>query len=592
MPERIPNGVGKKVVFRAIASTDHFTPATGKTIAITISKNGATSFSNPAAGATNATEMASGFYKFDLGTGDCDTNGPLAWRAAGTGVDDIGDVYEVVAATNGGFSALPAVASGSAGAVITSGTGTAQLSTSSGQVLLQTGTGTGQLNFTSGVVSANVTQFGGSAGTFASGLPAVNASYIGGVPVTATTSITFPAASTIATTTGAVGSVTGAVGSVTGLTASNLDAAISSRMASYTQPTGFLAATFPTGTVASTTNITAGTITTTTNLTNAATAGDFTATQKASITSAVPTAATIAGATWDVTLASHLTAGTTGYALNAAGAAGDPWSTALPGAYSAGSAGYIVGTNIDAAISSVSGLNAAGVRAAVGLASANLDTQLGAIVTDTAEIGTAGAGLTALASAADLATAQADLDTITGSDGVTLATAQALYAPNKVAPLDAAATRAAVGLASANLDTQLGDLPTNAELGTALGTADDAVLAVLGSPAGASLAADVAAVKGDTAASRAYADHTVVRGTAGTGTTPSTTQFTPSALSPAGVAADQFKGRILVFDNDTTTTALRGQATDITASSAAGLPLLTFTALTTAPSSGDTFSIL
>jgi len=46
-----------------------------------------------------------------------------------------------------------------------------------------------------------------------------------------------------------------------------LDAAVTSRMASYTQPTGFLAATFPTGTVANTTNITAGTMTTTTNLT-------------------------------------------------------------------------------------------------------------------------------------------------------------------------------------------------------------------------------------------------------------------------------------------------------------------------------------
>ncbi|CAE7345100.1 unnamed protein product, partial [Symbiodinium pilosum] len=43
-----------------------------------------------------------------------------------------------------------------------------------------------------------------------------------------------------------------------------------------------------------------------------------------------------------------------------------------------------------------SGLDAAGVRAAVGLAAANLDTQLSAIVTDTAEIGAAGAGLTAV----------------------------------------------------------------------------------------------------------------------------------------------------------------------------------------------------
>jgi len=39
-----------------------------------------------------------------------------------------------------------------------------------------------------------------------------------------------------------------------------------------------------------------------------------------------------------------------------------------------------------------------------------------------------------LATATALATAQADLDTITGSDGVTLATAQALYAPNVVVP--------------------------------------------------------------------------------------------------------------------------------------------------------------
>jgi hypothetical protein len=60
---------------------------------------------------------------------------------------------------------------------------------------------------------------------------AVNATKIGGATVTATTSVTFPPASTVATTTGAVGSVTGAVGSVTGLTASNLDATVSSRMA-------------------------------------------------------------------------------------------------------------------------------------------------------------------------------------------------------------------------------------------------------------------------------------------------------------------------------------------------------------------------
>jgi hypothetical protein len=196
----------------------------------------------------------------------------------------------------------------------------------------------------------------------------------------------------------------------------NVDAAISSRMATYTQPTGFLAATFPT-TVASTTNITAGTITTVTNLTNAPTSGDFTATMKSSITTAAtaatPVAASVTGAvgsvvgnvggnvtgsvgslatqaktdvenaTWNTVLSGHLTSGSTGAALNAAGAAGDPWSTTLPGAYGAGTAGYIVGTNVDALISSrlatagyTAPLSAAGTRTALGMASANLDTQL------------------------------------------------------------------------------------------------------------------------------------------------------------------------------------------------------------------------
>ncbi len=48
----------------------------------------------------------------------------------------------------------------------------------------------------------------------------------------------------------------------------HLDADVTSRMATYVQPTGFLAATFPSGTIASTTNITAGTIATVTTLTN------------------------------------------------------------------------------------------------------------------------------------------------------------------------------------------------------------------------------------------------------------------------------------------------------------------------------------
>ena len=72
----------------------------------------------------------------------------------------------------------------------------------------------------------------------------------------------------------------------------------------------------------------------------------------ASIGTSTLDAAGAADAVWDEALSGHLASGSTGAALNAAGAAGDPWSTSIPGAYGAGTAGYIVGTNLDAAITS------------------------------------------------------------------------------------------------------------------------------------------------------------------------------------------------------------------------------------------------
>ena len=82
------------VVFRAYLASDHTTPATGKTIAITISKNGG-AFGNPNAGATNATEISSGFYKVTLDTTDTGTAGPLAVRGAVATVDDVGAIFYV-----------------------------------------------------------------------------------------------------------------------------------------------------------------------------------------------------------------------------------------------------------------------------------------------------------------------------------------------------------------------------------------------------------------------------------------------------------------------------------------------------------------
>lgn len=147
-----------------------------------------------------------------------------------------------------------------------------------------------------------------------------------------------------------------------------------------------------------------------------------------------PTAAAVADAVWDEVISGHLTAGSTGEALNAAGAAGDPWTTSLPGAYSAGQAGYIVGTNIDAPLSTIdTNVDAiladtadmqpklgtpAGASVSADIAAVKADTA--ATLVDTAEIGTAGAGLTALASAANLATVDANVDAILVDTGTTI----------------------------------------------------------------------------------------------------------------------------------------------------------------------------
>ncbi|MEO8753121.1 MAG: hypothetical protein ABI624_10625 [Casimicrobiaceae bacterium] len=213
---------------------------------------------------------------------------------------------------------------------------------------------------------------------------------------------------------------------------------------------------------------------------------------------------------------------------------------------------------------------------------AAVKTQTAAIEIDTGEIGAAGAGLTGLASAANLATVAGYIDT-------------------------------EVAAIKAKTDNLPADPADASDIAAALATVPDLVwdeaLAghVTAGSAGAQLSAAGAggdpwstALPGGYSAGQAgfmldaikdYADRTVIRGTVGA-TSPGTTSMTPSAISPAGVAADQFKGRILIFDNDTTTTSLRGQATDITASSAAGLPLLTYSALSNAPASGDTFSIV
>lgn len=161
-----------------------------------------------------------------------------------------------------------------------------------------------------------------------------------------------------------------------------------------------------------------------------------------------PTAADIADAVWDETLADHLTAGSTGASLNAAGSAGDPWTTTLPGSYTGSQAGKILADILTdtADIASLNDLSQADIRTAVGLSSANLDTQLSNIVADTNEL---------------------QGDWVDGGRLDLILDARASQTSvNNLNDLSQADIRTAVGLASANLDTQLDALPTATEVAT------------------------------------------------------------------------------------------------------------------------------
>lgn len=217
---------------------------------------------------------------------------------------------------------------------------------------------------------------------------------------------------------------------------SRIDAAVSSRMATYTQPTGFLAATFPTGTVANTTNITAGTITTVTNLTNAPTAGDLTATMKTSVAAAV----------WTDTTAGDFT-------------------TALS-----------VGKSLMNGVALGTGLTVAAVSGAVG-------SVTGAVGSVTGNVGGNVVG--------SVASVTAGVTVTTNND-------KTGYSLTQTFPTNFSALGISAGGHISNVDT------LTTYTGNTVQTGDG--FARLGAPAGASVSADIAAVKTDTAAVKVQTD--------------------------------------------------------------------------------------
>ncbi len=106
---------------------------------------------------------------------------------------------------------------------------------------------------------------------------------------------------------------------------------------------------------------------------------------------------------------------------------------------------------------------------------------------------------------------------------------------------------------------------------------------------GGNMKADVLAISTSTNAAdnlKASAE-TIILGTVGATDLTTTTCSTGISLTDA----EQLNGRIIIFRSDTTTAGLRYQATDITGFVVAN-GVLTFTAITTAPSAGDTFIIV
>ncbi len=253
-----------------------------------------------------------------------------------------------------------------------------------------------------GVAKVDVTHFGGTAGTFSSGRPEVNTTHIAGTAWASTTLFTLAShdpGATIGTSTLTQAQVTGgayALNSASFSFNAALDLTTTQKASVNTEADTALSDVGLTSTitgridVATSTRLASASYTAPLDAAATRSAVGLASANLDTQLGALPTAAENADAVWDEALSGHLSAGSTGEALNAAGAAGDPWTTSLPGAYSSGQAGHIIGTYLDAAISTrlaTSGytapLSASGTRTALGLASADLDAQLAALPTAT-----------------------------------------------------------------------------------------------------------------------------------------------------------------------------------------------------------------
>jgi len=179
-----------QVVYFGLVNASSGAAVTGATVSVRRSIDGTF-----AAATGTVTEDSGGLYKFT--PSQADTNGDqVGYYFTATGAIPVCLNVRTTAADPSdavrfGLTALPNAAAEASGGLVTRGTGTGQISVSSGQVILQSGTGTGQLDFTSGVVKANAVQLLGTAwltpGT--AGTPDVNVKLVNAVSTSSVTTV-------------------------------------------------------------------------------------------------------------------------------------------------------------------------------------------------------------------------------------------------------------------------------------------------------------------------------------------------------------------------------------------------------------------
>lgn len=406
-------------------------------------------------------------------------------------------------------------------------------------------------------VTANVTLFGGVAGAFAAGRPEVNASHAAGTAWNsgAITSATFVAGAinaaaiaadaitdakvasdvTIASVTGAVGSVTGSVASVTGNVGGNVTGSVGSVATGGITAGSFAAGAIDAAAIAA----------------DAIGASELAASAVAEIQAGLATAASLSLVAVNVNDIEAVTVKLDTTLQVAAGSPGDYEfsADALRRAPAGGSGG----------------------ATAAAIADAVWDEAR----SDHVAAGSFGEALDATVSSR---ASQSSITTLTGY--VDTEVAQILSGVGSLLTLiePAAGSPNDYRLSVDSLRHVLSAIPS-------VGSVADAVWDE--ARAGHLTTGTFGAAVTDT---DLRGSRTVIRGTVSAGA--STTSIPTSAFSPAGASVDQFKGRIVVFDNDTATAALRGEATDITASTNAATPTLTVTALSATPAAGDAFSVV